>query len=111
MLKCEKYYLHKYNASQKLCKSIDNYISFYNNKRLPPKIKRPKSLRIQGFSRLNYFYYFHCLLDSVQFIFQSVIYFTYSCQKSLCKFYLRAIGIWSSVSHSSSLSLFQIPSI
>lgn len=39
-LKCEKYYLHKYNSYEELKLAIDDYIHFY---------------------------YFHCLLDRVQF--------------------------------------------
>lgn len=34
MLKCEKYYLHKYNTYEELSNAIDDYINFYNTKRL-----------------------------------------------------------------------------
>src|SRR5699024_4106243 len=32
-LKCEKYYLHKYETFSKLKKAIDEYIHFYNHER------------------------------------------------------------------------------
>ena len=32
-LKCEKYYLHKYETFEELSKAIDEYIYFYNNER------------------------------------------------------------------------------
>ncbi|MBU3093289.1 IS3 family transposase [Clostridium sp. CF011] len=33
-LKCEEYYLHKYNTYEDLSNAIDEYIIFYNTKRL-----------------------------------------------------------------------------
>ena len=38
ILKCEKYYLHKYNEYEELSNAIDEYISFYNNKRLQKRL-------------------------------------------------------------------------
>lgn len=37
-LKCEKYYLHKYDSFEALKKDIDAYIYFYNNERLQTKL-------------------------------------------------------------------------
>lgn len=37
-LKCEKYYLNKYNAFKKLKNDIDKYIYFYNYKRLQKRL-------------------------------------------------------------------------
>lgn len=34
ILKCEKYYLHKYHTYEELSNAIDEYINFYNTKRL-----------------------------------------------------------------------------
>ena len=34
IIKCEKYYLNKYHTFDGLSKAIDDYIHFYNNKRL-----------------------------------------------------------------------------
>jgi transposase InsO family protein len=34
ILKCEKYYLHKYHTYEELSNAINQYISFYNFKRL-----------------------------------------------------------------------------
>jgi putative transposase len=38
ILKCEKYYLHKYNSYEDLSNAIDEYIRFYNTKRLQKKL-------------------------------------------------------------------------
>jgi len=38
ILKCEKYYLHKYSAYEDLSNAIDEYIRFYNTKRLQKKL-------------------------------------------------------------------------
>jgi len=38
ILKCEKYYLHKYDTYEDLSKAIDEYISFYNTARLQKKL-------------------------------------------------------------------------
>jgi putative transposase len=38
ILKCEKYYLHKYIAYEDLANAIDEYIIFYNTKRLQKKL-------------------------------------------------------------------------
>lgn len=45
-LKCEKYYLHKYNTYDELSNAIDEYIIFYNNKRLQK--------RLNGLSPMEY---------------------------------------------------------
>lgn len=37
-LKCEKYYLKKYNSYDELAQAIDEYISFYNHKRLQKRL-------------------------------------------------------------------------
>lgn len=37
-IKCEKYYLHKYYTYEDLSHSIDEYISFYNTKRLQKRL-------------------------------------------------------------------------
>ena len=37
-LKCEKYYLHKYQTYEALEKDIDHYIYFYNYERLQEKL-------------------------------------------------------------------------
>jgi transposase InsO family protein len=38
MLKCEKYYLHKYNTYEDISNAIDEYISFYNTKRFQKRL-------------------------------------------------------------------------
>jgi len=38
ILKCEKYYLHKYYTYEDLSNAVDEYISFYNTKRLQEKL-------------------------------------------------------------------------
>lgn len=38
ILKCEKYYLHKYDTYEELTNSIDEYIRFYNTKRLQKRL-------------------------------------------------------------------------
>ena len=45
-LKCEKYYLNKYETLNDLKKDIDEYIHFYNNKRLQK--------RLNGLSPMEY---------------------------------------------------------
>ncbi|MFJ8265465.1 IS3 family transposase [Peribacillus asahii] len=30
-MKCEKYYLHKYDTFEELCLAVDEYIQFYNH--------------------------------------------------------------------------------
>lgn len=45
-LKCEKYYLHKYEAFEELSIAIDEYIHFYNNDRYQK--------RLNGLSPLEY---------------------------------------------------------
>lgn len=37
-LKCEKYYLHKYETFDELEKAIDEYIYFYNHERYQEKL-------------------------------------------------------------------------
>lgn len=37
-LKCEKYYLHKYETFHDLKRDVENYIHFYNNERLQAKL-------------------------------------------------------------------------
>lgn len=38
IIKSEKYYLNKYNTFDELKKAIDDYIYFYNNKRLQKRL-------------------------------------------------------------------------
>lgn len=38
ILKCEKYYLHKYHTFEDLAQAIDEYITFYNTKRLQKRL-------------------------------------------------------------------------
>ena len=38
IIKCEKYYLNKYNTFEELKKAIDDYMYFYNNKRIQKKL-------------------------------------------------------------------------
>jgi len=38
ILKCEKYYLHKYHTYEELSNAINQYISFYNFKRLQKRL-------------------------------------------------------------------------
>jgi transposase InsO family protein len=38
ILKCEKYYLHRYHTFEDLARAIDEYINFYNTKRLQKKL-------------------------------------------------------------------------
>ncbi|MCT8975099.1 IS3 family transposase [Clostridium sp. CX1] len=38
ILKCEKYYLHKYQTYEELSNGVDEYMLFYNNKRLQKKL-------------------------------------------------------------------------
>lgn len=45
-LKCEKYYLHKYETFEKLSRAIDEYIYFYNNNRYQE--------RLNGLSPMEY---------------------------------------------------------
>ena len=37
-LKCEKYYLHKYHTYEELTDAINEYIKFYNTKRLQKRL-------------------------------------------------------------------------
>ncbi|HDR7780388.1 IS3 family transposase [Bacillus sp. FSL M8-0063] len=39
-MKCEKYYLHKYDTFEELNQAIDEYIQFYNYD-IPKTTKRP----------------------------------------------------------------------
>ncbi|WAA11313.1 IS3 family transposase [Fervidibacillus albus] len=40
-LKCEEYYLHKYETFEELLKAIDEYIYFYNNERYQERLNGP----------------------------------------------------------------------
>jgi len=48
ILKCEKYYLHKYNEYEDLSNAIDEYIRFYNNKRLQKKLNSLSPLEFRA---------------------------------------------------------------
>lgn len=49
-LKCEKYYLHKYDTYEVLKKAIDEYINFYNNHRYQKRLNglSPLEFRVQA---------------------------------------------------------------
>lgn len=49
-LKCEKYYLHKYDSYEKLKQSIDDYIHFYNHDRYQKRLNglSPLEFRTQA---------------------------------------------------------------
>ncbi len=49
-LKCEKYYLHKYEAFEALQQAIDDYIQFYNNERYQERLNglSPLEYRVQA---------------------------------------------------------------
>ena len=38
IVKCEKYYLHQYHSFEELTRAIDEYISFYNTRRLQKRL-------------------------------------------------------------------------
>ena len=46
-LKCEKYYLHKYQTFEALKKDIDNYIYFYNYERLQAKLNSLSPMEVR----------------------------------------------------------------
>lgn len=46
-LKCEKYYLHKYQTFETLEKDIDNYIYFYNYERLQAKLNSLSPMEVR----------------------------------------------------------------
>jgi putative transposase len=46
ILKSEKYYLHKYSTFEELKNAIDEYIYFYNNKRLQKRLNSLSCLRL-----------------------------------------------------------------
>jgi putative transposase len=47
-LKCEKYYLHKYQTFEALRKDIDNYIYFYNYERLQAKLNSLSPMEVRA---------------------------------------------------------------
>jgi len=49
-LKCEKYYLHKYDSYEKLKLAIDDYIHFYNHYRYQTRLNglSPLEFRAQA---------------------------------------------------------------
>lgn len=47
ILKCEKYYLHKYQSFEALKKDIDDYIYFYNYERLQKKLNSLSPIEIR----------------------------------------------------------------
>lgn len=49
-LKCEKYYLHKYETFEALQQAINDYIQFYNNERYQERLNglSPWEYRIQA---------------------------------------------------------------
>lgn len=49
-LKCEKYYLNKYETFEALQQAIDDYIQFYNNERYQEKLNglSPLEYRVQA---------------------------------------------------------------
>jgi putative transposase len=46
-LKCEKYYLHKYQTFEALKKDIENYIYFYNHERLQAKLNSLSPMEVR----------------------------------------------------------------
>ncbi|WP_337998891.1 IS3 family transposase [Desulforamulus ruminis] len=46
-LKCEKYYLHKYQTFEALKKDIDDYIYFYNYERLQAKLNSLSPMEVR----------------------------------------------------------------
>ncbi|WP_410258468.1 transposase [Bacillus cereus] len=49
-LKCEKYYLHKYETFEALQQAINDYIQFYNNERYQERLNglSPLEYRVQA---------------------------------------------------------------
>jgi putative transposase len=47
-LKCEKYYLNKYETFEELEKAIEEYIDFYNNDRLQERLNGLSSLEFRA---------------------------------------------------------------
>lgn len=48
ILKCESYYLHKYESFGELSKAIDTYIHFYNTKRLQKRLNSLSPLEFRA---------------------------------------------------------------
>ena len=55
-MKCEMYYGYTYESTEELMEAIDNYIYYYNNKRIKLKLKglSPVQYRIQSFNQSFY---------------------------------------------------------
>jgi transposase InsO family protein len=49
-LKCEKYYLHKYPTYEELSSAIDEYINFYNTKRLQKNLNGLSPIEFRAFA-------------------------------------------------------------
>jgi len=54
-LKCEKYYLHKYNSYEELKLAIDDYIHFYNYYRYQKRLSGLSPLEFEGTEKLAFF--------------------------------------------------------
>jgi len=52
-LKCEKYYLHKYNSYEELKLAIDDYIHFYNYYRYQKRLSGLSPLEFEGTEKLQ----------------------------------------------------------
>jgi transposase InsO family protein len=71
-LKCEKYYLHKYQTFEQLERQLGLY-PLLQLQTIAGKTKRPQSHGIQDEGRLMNLYFFYCLLDGGQFIFGTAL--------------------------------------
>ncbi|PAE19731.1 hypothetical protein CHH80_14950 [Bacillus sp. 7504-2] len=52
--------------------AIDEYIHFYHHKRYRQRLNGLSHMEYRAKAALNQLYYFHCLLDGVQFIYPSL---------------------------------------
>jgi len=48
ILKCEKYYLHKYSTYEELSNAIEEYITFYNTERIQKKLNCLSSMEFRA---------------------------------------------------------------
>ncbi|MFF2176679.1 IS3 family transposase, partial [Lysinibacillus sp. NPDC058147] len=54
-MKCEKYYLHKYDSNRELKQSIADYIHFYNHYRYQKRLNGLSPLEFEGTEKLAFF--------------------------------------------------------
>ncbi|WP_414631989.1 IS3 family transposase [Clostridium sp. UBA1056] len=75
-LKSEIYYLKKLNTYKELRQAINEYIEFYNTKRLQKKLKDMTPIEYRNHTLSTYiFYYLLCLLDRVLFTYYKMLIF------------------------------------